>query len=538
MAIVIAMLIVPSLFALSPEDLVIVYNKNMKGSEGVTKYYASKRRVPSSNIVEVDAPQSESLKRHDFETKMIPPIRYALKQIKEKGRTPSILLMYGIPLRVEDKNNPQLYESYKRRTKDKVREYKRLVLLLGSQLESMTNRGTIITPSYKHQNSEAIETDEIIFCVNKTIKAATEFLATVSPDVGGDLNTYSKVASLLFRMVGMAPLVNNTKERVSSESGEAAPEPLQNDVVQFSEILNWQLVDMSFRGFTPEKALEWSTIIRVVNGVVGELIFWDAQQKKALGELTSSSVDSELTLVFAENYQLSSWLPNPFLTKYDNLPGVEWMREKTIMVGRLDAPTPDMVKRMIDDAIKTEETGLFGTFYIDARGLPGSGDTGSQGNFDGQLRNLYTVVKEKGCLPVVLDDSSELFPEGSCPNAALYVGWHSEGKYVDSFGWETGAVGFHVADTGANTLRLQQSEVWCKRMVEEGVTATIGAVEEPHLSSFPLPEIFFPLLMSGEFSLLEAYFKSVPYLSWRQVLLGDPLYRPFKNNPCLELSGL
>jgi hypothetical protein len=75
-------------------------------------------------------------------------------------------------------------------------------------------------------------------------------------------------------------------------------------------------------------------------------------------------------------------------------------------------------------------------------------------------------------------------------------------------------------------------------MIEEGVTATIGAVEEPHLSSFPLPEIFFPLLMTGEFSLLEAYFKSVPYLSWRQVLLGDPLYMPFKKNPCIDLSEL
>ncbi len=532
-AILIPSLIAPSAFALSPEDLIIVYNKNMKGSKGVAKYYASKRRVPSSNIIKVDTPQSESLRRHDFETKVVPPIRYALKRLKGKGRDPSILLMYGIPLRVDDMDAPHLHETYKRKVEGKVREYKRLVLQLGSQLESIINGGKIVTPSYKRQDSEAITTNEIVKSVNKTIEMATEFLANGTPDVGGDLNSYSNAASLLFRMVGMAPLVNNTQENVQDN-----PELFGNNILQFSTILNWQLIDMSFRGFTPDKVLEWSTVIRVVNGVVGELIFWDAQQKKLVGEMISSSVDSELTLVFAENYQLSGWLPNPFLSKYDKLPGVEWMRKKTIMVGRLDAPTPDMVKRIIDDAIKTEERGLFGTFYIDARGLPGSDEIDSHGEFDEQLRKLYAMVKEKGCLPVLLNNSSELFTEKSCPNAALYVGWHSPGKYIDSFGWETGAVGFHVAHSGASTLRIEESEVWCKRMIEEGVAATLGAVEEPHLSSFPLPEIFFPLLMTGRFSLLEAYFKSVPHLSWRQILLGDPLYSPFKNTPCIDLSEL
>ncbi len=53
-----------------------------------------------------------------------------------------------------------------------------------------------------------------------------------------------------------------------------------NNLLKYNAILNKQLTELQFFGFTPEKALEVSTIIRMVNGVIGELLFWDAQQKK------------------------------------------------------------------------------------------------------------------------------------------------------------------------------------------------------------------------------------------------------------------
>jgi hypothetical protein len=76
--------------------------------------------------------------------------------------------------------------------------------------------------------------------------------------------------------------------------------------------------------------------------------------------------------------------------------------------------------------------------------------------------------------------------------------------------------------------------VWCKRMLEEGVAATLGPVTEPYLFSFPLPDLFFPLLMTGKATLLEVYFLTVPQVSWMQILIGDPLYQPFKNNPAIR----
>ena len=53
-----------------------------------------------------------------------------------------------------------------------------------------------------------------------------------------------------------------------------------------------------------------------------------------------------------------------------------------------------------------------------------------------------------------------------------------------------------VASSEAITLKKPDSNVWCKRLLEAGVAATLGPVAEPFLASFPLPDQFFPLLMT------------------------------------------
>ncbi len=101
-------------------------------------------------------------------------------------------------------------------------------------------------------------------------------------------------------------------------------------------------------------------------------------------------------------------------------------------------------------------------------------------------------------------------------------------NYVDAFEWRPGAVGYHIASSECATLK-GKSQVWCKRMLEEGVAATFGPVGEPYVQAFPLPEIFFKTLLDGDFSLAECYLLSIPSWSWKMVLIGDQLYRPFKN---------
>jgi uncharacterized protein (TIGR03790 family) len=86
-------------------------------------------------------------------------------------------------------------------------------------------------------------------------------------------------------------------------------------------------------------------------------------------------------------------------------------------------------------------------------------------------------------------------------------------------------VGYHIASSECTTLKNSNSRVWCKKMLDNGIAATIGPVGEPYVQSFPVPEIFFNYLTEGYLTLAEAYLVSLPYLSWKMVLVGDPLYR-------------
>lgn len=248
----------------------------------------------------------------------------------------------------------------------------------------------------------------------------------------------------------------------------------------------------------------------------------------------AASVDSELSLVRAAPYELKGWLANPLFAGAGRSPGVV-PKEEVLLVSRLDGPTEAVVRRVVDDTLAVEGAGLQGTAYLDARWKdPGNAKalTGYE-LWDQSLHEAARALKQRG-IPVVLDDAEALFPEGSRLPAALYCGWYSLSRYVGAFAWRRGAVGYHIASGECVTLREGPSQAWCKRMLEEGVAATLGPVGEPYVQAFPPPHLFFPLLLDGRLTLVEAYYASLPHLSWKMVLVGDPLYRPFAGKPAAK----
>jgi uncharacterized protein (TIGR03790 family) len=243
------------------------------------------------------------------------------------------------------------------------------------------------------------------------------------------------------------------------------------------------------------------------------------------GRDSAAAVDSELALVLWGKYNLAGWLPNP-----EFLPIKEMVRNvpaRTLVVSRIDAPTPQLAEGLIRTAIEVEKSGLAGRMYLDARGLNGRGPYAA---FDERIRKTAELLRGSG-IDVVLDNKPSLFGPGDAPEAVLYCGWYSLAKYVDAFEWVKGAVGYHIASAEAVSLHDSSRNYWVKSMIERGVIGTLGPVSEPYLQSFPPPEIFFPLLLSGRYSLAEVFAMSNPFLSWRMILVGDPLYSPFKNRP-------
>jgi uncharacterized protein (TIGR03790 family) len=243
------------------------------------------------------------------------------------------------------------------------------------------------------------------------------------------------------------------------------------------------------------------------------------------GKETNAAVDSELSMVLFGPYELYRWQPNMLKNDFIRRGGVMGLDFRILCVSRLDGPNYSIVKGLVDKAIAAEKTGLKGIAYIDSRGIAHKKDL--FGFFDQSLLDLAMFIKLRTNMPVKEEQTEKLFEPNSCPQTAIYCGWYSLKKYVDAFDFVDGAVGYHISSWEAVDLRDPNSSQWCPAMLRDGITATLGAVAEPYLHSFPEPKAFFAELFDGR-CLVEAYYRTNPLNSWQLVLIGDPLYRPFK----------
>jgi len=245
-----------------------------------------------------------------------------------------------------------------------------------------------------------------------------------------------------------------------------------------------------------------------------------------------ASVDSELSMVRIENSPVADWVANPYFIPFQK-EKTKYQKGQVLMVARLDGPDPATVKRVIVDSLAIEKIGLTGTAYFDARWPQPKDDKHLAGYalYDNAIHLAAKLTKK--VLPVVVNEKDALFQPGEAPNAALYCGWYSLAHYEDAFDWQPGAVAYHIASAECTTLKKEGSQVWCKRLLEDGVAATIGPVGEPYVQAFPFPQVFFGLLLDGDFTLVEAYSLSLPFISWKMVLIGDPLYQPFRQRGVL-----
>ncbi len=398
-------------FALKPEEILVIANKDITASVQTAQYYCAKRKVPAANIFALPLGRSlsETISRGNYEKRLAEPIRRKLSTLEFAGRIRCLLTTYGVPIKVGGRGLLKGQE-------DKLRRLEKLVEQLKSTIEKIEQSGSVYMLGQKEQANRRI----------------------------------AKLQSEIDRIKG--------KE-------------------------------------------------------------------------TNASVDSELSMVLFGDYELYRWQPN--LLKNSML----GLGPSTLMVSRLDGPGEDVAIGLVDKAMAAEKTGLKGIAYIDSRGIADDKKPYSPGYFDKSLRDLTVRIELRTIMPVKEERTEKLFAPGACPRAAIYCGWYSLKKYVDAFDFVDGAIGYHIASWEAADLRDPNSGQWCPAMLKDGITATLGAVAEPYLHSFPEPKSVFFELFNG-CCLVEAYYRTKPFNSWQLVLIGDPLYRPFKRlGAGMNLSG-
>lgn len=270
-------------------------------------------------------------------------------------------------------------------------------------------------------------------------------------------------------------------------------------------------------------------------------------------EGTTASVDSQLTLL----YRRMTGASVPIQGRVDNpyyLGSAEISKAKPFtheahdifLVSRLDGYTVQDVIRLIDHG---KAPGSRGTFVLDQRtGLLQPANTWLETAAD-RLRALGMTDR------VILDTTSRVVTNEK--DVLGYYSWGSNDSAIKQrdfgFTFAPGALAAMFVSTDGRTFTAPpdtwQIGVWEKKesyhagspqslagdLIRAGVTGIAAHVGEPFLDATIRPEILFPAYVSG-FSLVEAYYLAMPYLSWQTVVIGDPLCAPFPRTAPAQTS--
>ncbi len=254
------------------------------------------------------------------------------------------------------------------------------------------------------------------------------------------------------------------------------------------------------------------------------------------GRMTEmAAVDSELTLLYSQikgaTINLAGPLRNPFFEAGEAK--FEHPRFPMYLVTRLAAYDRAGVFRLIDQALRAENRGKFVIDLMNPR------DT-TQGN-----GWLSAAAKQLPANRVVLETSERVLYDQT--DVIAYASWGSNdperrGRFLH-FRWLPGAIMTEYVSTNARTFTrppdswdigtswTDSKQHWFKSpqsmvadYLQEGATGAGGHVYEPYLTSCPRPDILLPAYFRGR-NLAEAFYLSIPALSWQNIVVGDPLCR-------------
>ena len=243
-----------------------------------------------------------------------------------------------------------------------------------------------------------------------------------------------------------------------------------------------------------------------------------------------AAVDNELALLplIEEKPPLAGPMLNPIYTTTNAA-----MLSPTngiLMVTRLDGPTPDIAKGLVDKALQAEADGLWGRAYFDLRSITDP----AYKRGDEWIRGASQVCRALG-FEIVVDEHPATFAAGfPMSQIAFYEGWY-DGNVSGPFTlpkveFMPGAFAYHLHSFSAATLR-SSSQNWAGPLLAKGATITMGSVAEPYLSGTPDVAVFTARLIFSRFTFGEAAYAGQPTLSWQTTVVGDPLYRPFGKSP-------
>lgn len=198
------------------------------------------------------------------------------------------------------------------------------------------------------------------------------------------------------------------------------------------------------------------------------------------------------------------------------------------LVTRLIGYTVQDCFKLVDNSLNAKPSK--GPFLIDSQPAytPGSGYYPME-----QLMQRATQALQLKNVDVYYEQT-ESFSDGREPLMG-YISWGSNDKSFDveayhRLRFKPGAIAETYVSTSARTFGPNRSgQSLIGDLIQQGVTGAKGYVSEPFTFALCPGEYLFGRYYGG-FNLAESFYAASPVVKWKDMVIGDPLCRPFKGS--------
>ena len=238
----------------------------------------------------------------------------------------------------------------------------------------------------------------------------------------------------------------------------------------------------------------------------------------------SASVESELMCLlgsYASSIGGNGRTYSPYYSKSTHFSHAE---QGIYLVTRLDAYSTKEVLDLIDRSGPSTQVSAGAKYVLDQ---DPEWDA-SAAYLNDYLSSAKTILAAKG-KPVELNGDSVYVTSREA--VVGYVSWGSNDHYADEFtthalplnSWAPGAIVETYVSTSGRSFDDPPSygQSLIADLIEEGVSGAKGYVYEPYSTSMAIASILFDRYTSG-YNLAESYFMASRYVSWMDVVVGDP----------------
>lgn len=233
---------------------------------------------------------------------------------------------------------------------------------------------------------------------------------------------------------------------------------------------------------------------------------------------TAAALDMELSVLAVGDSPLVSVLRNPYFKRGQARAEGDFI----IKTSRIDGPSLDICKRIIDDSIAAEESGDVGRGFVDIGGPSEEGDV--------WFRRVVELFELNGIDFEKEDTKALASSDFDFSRLSFYFGWYSNhyggGIASEQVEFLPGSIALHL-HSFSGKIR-SETKGWTGPLLANGASVSVGNVNEPYLQMTHRPDYIVEALFA-DWNIGDTMALAVPMLSWQAMHIGDPLYRPFLN---------